>query len=46
MAHGRDYYDVPPLKGVIYSMGKNTMEVAVDLRPADSQLQQMQSQSQ
>ena len=46
VAHGRDYYDVPPLKGVIYSMGKNTMEVAVDLRPANSHLQQMQSQSQ
>jgi transglutaminase-like putative cysteine protease len=46
VAHGRDYYDVPPLKGVIYSMGKNTMEVAVDLRPASSRLQQMQSQSQ
>ncbi|AJR04408.1 transglutaminase family protein [Siansivirga zeaxanthinifaciens] len=31
---GRDYYDVPPLKGVIYSTGKNTMAVAVDIRPA------------
>lgn len=30
---GRDYYDVPPLKGVIYSTGKNTMDVAVDIRP-------------
>ncbi|WP_179319929.1 transglutaminase family protein [Winogradskyella helgolandensis] len=46
VAHGRDYYDVPPLKGVIYSMGKNTMEVSVDLRPAVSDLNQMQSQSQ
>jgi transglutaminase-like putative cysteine protease len=46
VAHGRDYYDVPPLKGVIYSMGKNTMEVSVDLRPAASHLNQMQSQSQ
>lgn len=46
VAHGRDYYDVPPLKGVIYSMGKSNMEVSVDLRPANSQLQQMQSQSQ
>ncbi|OBQ52499.1 transglutaminase family protein [Tamlana sp. s12] len=34
VAHGRDYYDVPPLKGVIYSTGKNDMEVSVDLRPA------------
>ncbi|WP_178988556.1 transglutaminase family protein [Winogradskyella schleiferi] len=46
VAHGRDYYDVPPLKGVIYSMGKNKMEVSVDLRPATSHLNQMQSQSQ
>ncbi|QXP79330.1 MULTISPECIES: transglutaminase N-terminal domain-containing protein [Winogradskyella] len=50
VAHGRDYYDVPPLKGVIYSMGKNTMEVSVDLRPAKSQdierMIQSQSQSQ
>ncbi|WP_066224719.1 transglutaminase family protein [Formosa haliotis] len=31
---GRDYYDVPPLKGVVYSTGKNKMTVAVDIRPA------------
>ena len=31
---GRDYYDVPPLKGVIYSTGKNNMKVSVDIRPA------------
>lgn len=31
---GRDYYDVPPLKGVIYSTGKNKMKVSVDIRPA------------
>ncbi|MFD0836425.1 transglutaminase N-terminal domain-containing protein [Mariniflexile aquimaris] len=34
VAWGRDYYDVPPLKGVIYSTGKNKMKVAVDIRPA------------
>jgi len=33
VAYGRDYYDVPPLKGVIYSTGKNKMKVAVDIRP-------------
>ena len=33
-AYGRDYYDVPPLKGVIYSSGDNKMKVAVDIRPA------------
>jgi len=34
VAYGRDYYDVPPLKGVIYSSGENKMKVAVDIRPA------------
>jgi len=36
IAHGRDYYDVPPLKGVIYSNGPSKMNVAVDLRPSKS----------
>lgn len=31
-AHGRDYYDVPPLKGVIFSSGDNELKVAVDIR--------------
>jgi transglutaminase-like putative cysteine protease len=34
VAYGRDYYDVPPLKGVIFSSGENKMKVAVDIRPA------------
>lgn len=34
VAYGRDYLDVPPLKGVTYSSGKNEMEVSVDIRPA------------
>ena len=34
VSYGRDYYDVPPLKGVIYSTGKNKMNVAVDIRQA------------
>jgi transglutaminase-like putative cysteine protease len=34
VAHGRDYLDVPPLKGVTYSSGTNKMEVSVDIRPA------------
>jgi transglutaminase-like putative cysteine protease len=32
LAWGRDYYDVPPLKGVIYSNGKHEMKVAVDIK--------------
>jgi transglutaminase-like putative cysteine protease len=34
VAYGRDYLDVPPLKGVTYSSGKNELEVSVDIRPA------------
>lgn len=32
VAWGRDYFDVPPLKGVIYSNGNNEMSVSVDIR--------------
>ncbi|SDR93317.1 Transglutaminase-like enzyme, putative cysteine protease [Polaribacter sp. KT25b] len=46
VAYGRDYYDVPPLKGVIYSTGKSEMDVAVDLRPAKSYQTQNSGQSQ
>ncbi len=28
---GRDYYDVPPLKGVVYGSGKSKIKVAVDI---------------
>lgn len=29
---GRDYYDVPPLKGVVYGNGGSKLKVAVDIR--------------
>lgn len=46
VAYGRDYFDVPPLKGVIYGSGNSVMDVSVDIRPANSQKQsQTQSQS-
>lgn len=45
-AFGRDYYDVPPLKGVIYGSGKSTMNVSVDIRPAENKFQQQQQQQQ
>ena len=32
VAWGRDYYDVPPLKGVIFSNGENHMKVSVDIQ--------------
>lgn len=28
---GRDYYDVPPLKGVVYGSGQSKLKVAVDI---------------
>lgn len=34
ISYGRDYYDVPPLKGIIYGSGKSIMQVSVDIRPA------------
>jgi transglutaminase-like putative cysteine protease len=34
ISHGRDYHDVPPLKGVIYGSGNSVMDVSVDIRPA------------
>ena len=43
-SYGRDYYDVPPLKGVIYGSGKSTMKISVDIRPAKNQQQQQQQQ--
>ncbi|NIJ45592.1 transglutaminase-like putative cysteine protease [Wenyingzhuangia heitensis] len=35
VAWGRDYYDVAPLKGVLYSSGRSTLKVSVDIRPED-----------
>lgn len=35
VAWGRDYFDIPPLKGVIYSNGHNVMTVSVDIREAE-----------
>lgn len=32
---GRDYYDVPPLKGVVFGSGSSTLKVSVDIRPAE-----------
>ena len=47
VAWGRDYYDVAPLKGVLYSSGKSTLKVSVDIRPDGGYLQtQIQQQSQ
>lgn len=34
---GRDYYDVPPLKGVIYGSGNSKLKVSVDIRSEKNQ---------
>lgn len=34
VAYGRDYFDLPPLKGIIYGSGNSKMHVSVDIRPA------------
>lgn len=44
VAWGRDYYDVAPLKGVLYSSGKSELSVSVDIRPDIEQQQQQQQQ--
>jgi len=36
---GRDYYDVPPLKGVVYGSGKSELKVSVDISPVVGNLQ-------
>ncbi|MDO6737501.1 transglutaminase family protein [Wenyingzhuangia sp. 2_MG-2023] len=56
VAWGRDYYDVAPLKGVLYSSGLSKLSVSVDIRPeggyptqqnkTDTQHQQQSQQSQ
>ncbi|MEO9477620.1 MAG: transglutaminase family protein [Cyclobacteriaceae bacterium] len=36
VAVGRDFKDVTPLKGIVYSVGKQKMEVSVDVRDMDA----------
>lgn len=43
---GRDYYDVPPLKGVVYSSGTSSLKVSVDIRSVNDKPINSQSQSQ
>ncbi|WP_010135040.1 transglutaminase family protein [Ochrovirga pacifica] len=46
VAWGRDYYDVAPLKGVLYTSGASRLKVSVDIRPAEEENQQQQQQQQ
>jgi transglutaminase-like putative cysteine protease len=46
VSYGRDYYDVPPLKGVLYGSGNSKMKVSVDIRPVKQKTQQQQQQQQ
>ena len=43
---GRDYYDVPPLKGVVYSSGTSKLSVSVDIKALQNTQAQIQVQSQ
>lgn len=43
---GRDYYDVPPLKGVVYSSGSSRLKVSVDIRSVEQSPLASASQSQ
>ena len=40
VAHGKDYSDCPPLKGVVYSSGKNETEYTVSVSAQEQQQQQ------
>ncbi|HSL59655.1 MAG TPA: transglutaminase family protein [Acidimicrobiales bacterium] len=49
IGHGRDYDDVPPLRGVVRGPGRNAVDAAVEMRRVQSvahhwQLQQQQQQ--
>jgi len=46
VAWGRDYYDVAPLKGVLYTSGASRLKVSVDIRPDKETLKQQQAQQQ
>ncbi|MEN8302890.1 MAG: transglutaminase family protein [Campylobacterota bacterium] len=45
LGSGRDYHDISPLKGVVFSSGNSDLSVMVDVRREET-LTQMQSQSQ
>jgi len=50
LGSGRDYHDISPLKGVVYSSGNSKLSVMVDVRKSEDQallgMQQSQSQTQ
>lgn len=46
VAWGRDYYDVAPLKGVLYTSGASRLTVSVDIRPDEEELLKQAQQQQ
>ncbi|CAA6809232.1 MAG: Protein containing transglutaminase-like domain, putative cysteine protease [uncultured Sulfurovum sp.] len=46
LGSGRDYHDISPLKGVVFSSGNSELSVMVDVRKSESEIVQMMSQSQ
>lgn len=39
LGHGRDYQDIVPIKGVFFGAGEKTMEVKVDVRKLENELE-------
>lgn len=37
VAHGKDYHDCPPIKGIVYSEGQNTTKYTVEVQAAQQQ---------
>ncbi len=46
LGSGRDYHDISPLKGVVYSSGKSELSVMVDVRKSDDEEKNRMQQSQ
>lgn len=46
LGSGRDYHDISPLKGVVYSSGKSELSVMVDVRKSETETIESQQQSQ
>ena len=45
LGSGRDYHDISPLKGVVFSSGDSELSVMVDVRKAEDEIQILMSKS-
>ena len=46
LGSGRDYHDIAPLKGVVFSSGNSELSVMVDVRKSEDEMQILMKQSQ